>query len=103
MPMGAPARSRRCRQPPPPPSRSSSRLASKKKTASSSVLQEAQKLICKKLGLPMDAGEEKEQLRQRYESSFDSPLSPEQMAALTALAEGATAGDRGKEVTSVVA
>jgi hypothetical protein len=37
------------------------------------VLQEAQKLICKKLGLPMDAGEEKEQLRQRYESSFDSP------------------------------
>jgi hypothetical protein len=56
------------------------------------VLQEAQRLICRKLGLPADADEEAEQLRKRFESSFDTPLSPAQIDALTVLADSATMG-----------
>jgi hypothetical protein len=98
LPLGAPARNRRRRQPPPPPSRHSSRLANKKKTTSSSVLLEAQRLICKKLGLPADAEEEAAQMRQRFEASFNNPLSPAQIDALTALAEGATLASGGNQV-----
>jgi hypothetical protein len=65
------------------------------------VLQEAQRLICRKLGLPADADEEAEQLRKRFESSFDTSLSPAQIDALTVLAGSATMGSNKVNVVEV--
>jgi BarA-like signal transduction histidine kinase len=80
--------------------RATARLASKKKTPNSSVLLEAQRLICKKLGMPVDAEEEADQLQQRFQACFTNPLSSAQIDALSTLVERATMAGGAQQVTA---
>ena len=61
-------------------------------------MSQAQKQICRKLGLPPDAPEEAVQLRQGYAGLFTSQLPLVHMGALTVLTEKATMGAAAPQV-----
>ena len=83
---------------PPPPSRSSARIAAKSKQTRGSVLAQAQRLLCQRLGVPAGAAEE---CRQHIAAVLRSPLDDGQMVALEDLVAHASARAAPAQVTAV--